>query len=109
MHLWVLLAGPSEGKVLTVNLTDYDNYPDSTCVLLPGDHPFIYKRSSVFYPAYKEWNAIKFESVFKKGGIVNRREDLPVRIFIKVLQGGIVTGDIPDDVKRRYGLVKRAV
>lgn len=49
-HLYFVITEPDEGnKVLLVNMTDIDNISDRSCVLTPGDHKTITKKSVVHY------------------------------------------------------------
>jgi len=42
-HLWIVLSDPNKdaAKVLLVNMTTLSDKKEKTCVLRPGDHPWI--------------------------------------------------------------------
>jgi hypothetical protein len=50
-HLWVLITkpNPQTREAIMVNVTTLRPHSDTTTVLNPGDHPFIQKRSVIFY------------------------------------------------------------
>jgi hypothetical protein len=50
-HLYVVISSPenNEGKVIHVNLTGKKEWSDCSCVLQPGDHPFVSKETVVNY------------------------------------------------------------
>ena len=51
-HLWVVLSDPMidvATPVVIVSLTSYRGGDDSTCVIEPGEHPFIRWRTRVLY------------------------------------------------------------
>jgi hypothetical protein len=51
VHLWVIISDPEQDpdQVLIVSLTTYHSKKDTACILMPGDHPFIHKRTCVAY------------------------------------------------------------
>jgi len=51
VHLWVIISDPEQDsdQVLIVSLTEYYPKKDTACILGPGDHPFIHKRTCVAY------------------------------------------------------------
>ena len=49
-HLWIVLTKPREdGQAVCVNITAWKFDCDETLILVPGDHPFITKKSVVHY------------------------------------------------------------
>jgi hypothetical protein len=51
VHLWIIISDPEQDsdQVLIVSLTEYHPKKDTACILGPGDHAFIYKRTCVAY------------------------------------------------------------
>jgi hypothetical protein len=51
VHLWVIILDPEQDadEVLIVSLTEYHPKKDTACILGPGDHPFIHKKTCVAY------------------------------------------------------------
>jgi hypothetical protein len=47
VHVWVIISDPEQDsdQVLIVPLTEYHPKKDTACILGPGDHPFIHKRT----------------------------------------------------------------
>ncbi len=51
IHLWIIISDPSidPDNVLIVNLTSWASGKDQSCVLRPGDHPWIRHDTCVNY------------------------------------------------------------
>ena len=50
-HLWVIISDPAQNrqKLVAVNLTSQRTDKEQTCVIQPGEHPFVTKESVVMY------------------------------------------------------------
>lgn len=49
-HLWIVVSDPvADGSVAMVNLTSHKPPCDETCILNPGDHPFVRHKTIVKY------------------------------------------------------------
>jgi hypothetical protein len=50
-HLWVVISDPSKdrSKVVAVNLTSQRTDKEQTCVIQPGEHPFVTHETVVMY------------------------------------------------------------
>jgi CTP:molybdopterin cytidylyltransferase MocA len=50
-HLYVVISNPENnaGNVIHVNLTSKKEWSDCSCVLQPGDHPFVTRETVVNY------------------------------------------------------------
>ena len=68
-HLWIVLSDPSvdADKVLIVNLTSFRDDKDQSCILLPGDHPFVTKKTCVNYGGIKVVAAADLERLLTAG------------------------------------------
>jgi hypothetical protein len=51
-HLWMIISDPDVDpqRVLVVNFSSWKPYHDQACIVEPGDHPFVIRRSCVNYP-----------------------------------------------------------
>lgn len=67
-HYWILLSYKnSEGKVLCVNMTEYNNESvDDTCILTPGEYPLLYKDTTIAYSLAQLFSADKLEEAIHK-------------------------------------------
>ena len=56
-HLWAILWGPAgpANAYLAVMLTSLRPYSDRSCILNPGDHPFVRHATSVAYRTVLRW------------------------------------------------------
>lgn len=48
-HPWVVVSPVIGGKVLAINLTDYDSCPDKSCAVEIGEYPTLKKKSAAFF------------------------------------------------------------
>lgn len=50
-HVWVIVSDPLQDaeKIVFVNFTSHKDGKDESCVLLPGDHPFIIRKTIISY------------------------------------------------------------
>ena len=55
-HLWVVVTEVDEHskKAICVNVTTRRPYSDTTCVLMPGDHPFVQHESVINFSDARE-------------------------------------------------------
>lgn len=65
-HLWVLLWGPSGSAeaFLAVSFTTLEPYKDQTCVIHPGEHPFVQHPTCVMYSDTRRITREKLETAF---------------------------------------------
>lgn len=67
VHLFFVISDPAldAKQVVVVPLMTWDEYKEQTCVLVPGDHPFIRHRSYIDYGCAKSVDATKVERSIK--------------------------------------------
>ena len=92
-HLFVILTDPvsteagSKGVLLVgVSSVRPDLFHDPACLLYPGDHPFIGRKSFVYYRMARIEDAQKLINGVKQGVLVPR-DTLAGDIFARVCQG----------------------
>jgi hypothetical protein len=75
-HLWIVLsdAATYPAEVITVFLTTRKAKRDQTCILAPGDHPFIIHESIVAYGVAEIRKDSDLESLLAKGKLGFIRE-----------------------------------
>ena len=103
-HLWVVLTQPVDDKealVVCVNFTDAGNIPDSSCVLHPGDHPWISKKTRVFYGKARLWSSNRILGELKKGRLIEN-DPLRPEVLKKVLEGARKSRFLPRKFKRFF-------
>lgn len=72
-HLWMVVSDPSidSKRVLIVNLTSWCEDKDHSCVLGPGDHPYVRHRSCVNYGGAKVVSAAEIERLLEAGRLAS--------------------------------------
>jgi hypothetical protein len=96
-HLWVVISEENDdGEVLCVNITDAKHYPESTCHLGSGDHPFIIKPSVVVYKSkgVRLWPAKAIDNCFKSGSY-RKHQDFKREIIERIINGAFKSDDMP--------------
>jgi hypothetical protein len=92
------------GKVLAVNVTDADHYPESPCKLAVGEHAVITKPSVIKYPEAVEIPERGMSIALGLGVAVRHCPDLHPEVLARVIAGIAMCGDMDPLLKRRYGL-----
>lgn len=89
-HLWIVISDPNEGgNVVCVNFTSLsEDEVDESCILDPGDHPFIKRRTVVKYGLANWWAADKIAAAIASGQFSAHP---PVRpeILQRIREGGL--------------------
>ncbi len=97
-HLLVLISDPAKNpdKVVMVTFTTWEKYKDDTCLLEPGDHPFIKHTTSVKYDGLNEILSVeKIENLLSRGKL-ERKDPLSEQVLEKILRGACETKFIPN-------------
>jgi len=93
-HLWVVISKPNnDGNVVCVNLTDSNNYLDSTCHLQVGDHEFITKSSAVMYKKARLWREADIAKRIRSGQLT-QYPDLRPEIIKQIIDGALCSDDL---------------
>jgi len=89
-HLWFILSDPGEDPehVLIVNATSafQGRDVDSSCILKPGDHPFIRHESYIFYDGARQTAARKLKEGFETE-ILRFQESASDQLLLRVRTG----------------------
>lgn len=93
-HFWVVISEPKGGKVLTVNVTDARNSPDSPCKLKVGDHPIIVKPSVIFYRKSREFVAVMVDEQIAQGKSVKQLPDCSPELLQRIIAGAKSADDL---------------
>jgi len=104
-HLWIVLTEPNEeGKVVIVNLTS--GVFDQSCILEPGDHPFVRHTSTIRYQKAMLCSHEKLEESVRAGS-VRRREPVAMEIVKRIWRGALVSdytpGKVAKEIKKMLG------
>jgi len=96
-HLWVVISDPlidADQAVVIVSFTSYREDKDQTCILQPGEHPFIRKRTIVYYEDAREVPNAHLEGLAATGMLV-RQDDVAPQLLAKIRQGAAESKRIP--------------
>jgi hypothetical protein len=98
-HLFIILNEPFEDqRVLLVNVTSYRatlKNQDKTCLLLPGEHPFIKTKSIVFYQKAMLQMSQKLIDGVASGKLI-QHQPVSDAVFERIVQGLFVSKFTPN-------------
>jgi hypothetical protein len=101
-HLWLIITDPrlNGGQVIIVNLTTQKKDSETTCVISPGEHPFVKHSTVVNYQDACECPVNSIEGALGKltSTHIEAREPLSAEILKRVKLGALASPAI----KRRY-------
>jgi len=92
-HLWFVLTRPNDdGKVVIANVTSSQCYRDENCVIEPGDHPFVRKRSIILYDNAMLSLIDRLDEAVERGE-VQQREPASGDLYRRIVEGGLESDD----------------
>lgn len=103
LHLCLVISNEdNEQRVVLVSISTWRSWCENTCVLLPGDHPFITRESTVRYDKAR----------IVSSGFLTRyakpRESLTPEVLSRVLRGASESQQMPmgaQEMLREQGLI----
>jgi hypothetical protein len=103
-HLWVVLWGPAgpADAYLAAHFTTLRAYSDRTCILEPGDHPFVRHPTSVAYRDVLRWTDSRLTQLIADG-IAKPRQPLSPAVLERIRSGFFASAHTP------HALVQMAI
>lgn len=88
-HLWVVASTPNaEGEVAIFNLTTERDDSDKSCVVMPGEHPFVKQRSVIMYTRGRLLGPEALQGM-QRLGCYDAKEPASPRLLQKIQEGGV--------------------
>lgn len=89
-HLWVVIAKDS-GNVAIVNLTSKTAFSsDESCIINPGDHPFVTRETVINYRLGKYDDEAKLDAA-RDHGYLALQEPMPTAVLRRIQEGALVS------------------
>lgn len=87
-HLWVVLSDPriSDSTVLIANLTSWSLGADESCVLVPGDHPFIKRKTIIAYALARTASLQILDQLYSRRDIWTN-DPFEVNVLLRIQKG----------------------
>lgn len=87
-HLCIVISDPdiSRKQLLIVPAMTYDDWSDASCILTPGDHPFIQHRPYINYRSTIMTYAAKVENSIDSG-IYSEHDPVNQEVLQRILYG----------------------
>lgn len=103
MHLWVVVSDPDKNpdQVAVVNMTDADHNRDHSCVLSPGEHPYVIKKTCMFYQRCKTITKKDFD-VQLSCGAIKLYDPVDSVILQRIRDGAMISQFTPEGVKNLF-------
>jgi hypothetical protein len=97
-HLHFILSALPDGSVIVAHFTSRRAYTDDTCVIKPGEHPFVKKETIVRYDQAHICPAANLASL--EGSIIRKLEPLSDELLARIQQGALSSPQTPDKIKK---------
>jgi hypothetical protein len=97
-HLFVVIAPARSGKYLCVNLTSKRNNSDTSCVLQPGDHPFVKHESVINYKDTREVDPAVIQNQISRGNS-QPYQSVSSEVLNRIQQGGLISKRLKNKYK----------
>src|SRR5579862_1289009 len=98
-HINFCIEAFEDGSVITCNFTDCTRGSDQTCVILPGEHPEIKKKSVVNYAKAHHCEAgLPFEALLRL--IESHKAPLSNQLLAKIRKGALDSPRTADIIKQ---------
>lgn len=110
-HLWVVISDPTanpDDDVLIVNLTSWRSDRERVCVLNPGDHPFVTRKTCVNYRESRLIRAHQLEHPLRTGALVTDNP-FDAEVLQRIREGAAQSERIPlqnAELLRQQGLIQ---
>ena len=99
-HLWVAITTPigAKGSFVAVNMTSVkDGHPfDDSCIVLPGEHPFVRMKTEMYYLKAREWQVSGFDSLSSYGGSCAPDKPVSKILLSRIQQGALKSHHMKD-------------
>jgi hypothetical protein len=107
-HPRIVVSGIVIGKVLTVNFTDWENFPNSPCIVEKTEHSCLRKKSAIWYNKPLELDAALLGALLAQ----NRPDiacypNLSPALLARVVAGLKASGEITEELKEKYGFIPK--
>lgn len=99
-HLWVVLLVLEDGSALVVNVTEYEDGCDPTCILGAGEHPFLYKDKSIVLYSHHDVVSAKDAAYNVSKNLWLARERATDALVQKVREGALRSPYIAPEHKK---------
>lgn len=95
-HLWMIVTNTSHpsGKVVIVNFTGWRDYHCQCCVVMPGDHPFVVKKTSVYYDDARVVSVANLTAAMA-GPAIKHHTPLSPELLTRILTGAKLSDRLP--------------
>lgn len=99
-HLWVVVSDPNLDplRVVIINMTT-DRGIDRSCILNPGDHPFVAHSTCMLYSMARIVTNAELEQHVSSNA-VKLQERVSAEVLERIRQGAAVTDQIPFGCKQ---------
>jgi hypothetical protein len=97
-HLNVVLAVTKDGSVVHCHFTTRHRRSDPTCIIQPGEHPFIVRETAVRYDQAQICEAGPALEALERS-IERKFEPLSAELLTRVRKGALDSPQTPDKIK----------
>jgi hypothetical protein len=85
-HVYIVMTPTSYPEVVVVNFTTLNRFSDRSCIVRPGEHPFIIQESAIAYDFAQVVPTATLDAMLI-GGAIRQREDISADLMLKIWEG----------------------
>lgn len=104
-HMWVVVGMLEEDRLLT-NWSSKRPGSDTTCLLVPGDHPCITHDSVIKYEFIKEIPLVTLLQLIEEGNL-QPNVDINDEALQRIQEGIFTSRKVPPYIKSRYAHLRK--
>jgi len=95
-HLFIIISDPEQDpdRIVTANFTSWRADKDQSCIVLPGDHRFVTRRSCVHYAEDRLIELTRYQQ-FLASGAIAVHDPVNDELLNRILDGAAVSKFIP--------------
>jgi hypothetical protein len=95
-HFFIIISDPSldPDRIVMANFTSWDRLKDKTCMVLPGEHPFVTRQSCIYY-GHDKLLTVAIYDLFLSRCLLTPQEPVSKGLLDRILAGAATSRDLP--------------
>ena len=96
--MW-MVAYSEDRTIIVFNMTTYKPNCDESCVIEPGEHRYITRKSIIAYQ-YGRLLGPTATDALEKQGVYKQHDPISVELLLKIRQGAVASKQTPENLKK---------
>jgi hypothetical protein len=112
-HLYIVISSVEQNpqEVLFVNISSHSMHKDQSCIIDPGEHPFVTKKSCIMYEYARAMPLAALQQM-EADGVIRLHQNASAPLLMKILDGAIKTKQLRLKYRQlleQQGLITRRI